>query len=161
MGWLKDILEDNRRAVAGWPAWKRGELRKEYMMTREEFLFGISDLLEDGHKALHKMLSGHDVAQRAEIERLTHELHQSNEACVALREGKPLGPIIGAQTILNQAKEIARLREQGKKLASTFLDRMNTYGRWEDGCFYYNRTCASELQEVIAMAKQALEEEHP
>jgi hypothetical protein len=60
-----------------------------------------------------------------------------------------------------QAKEIARLREHGKQFAASFLERMNKYGQWEDGCFYYNRTCASELQEVIAMANQALKEEHP
>lgn len=47
------------------------------------------------------------------------------------------------------------------KFAGLFLDRMDKFGQWEDGCFHYNRTCASELQEVIAMAKQALKEEHP
>lgn len=47
--------------------------------------------------------------QRQEIERLTHELIQANEACAALRDGKPLGPVIGAQTIVNQAKRIAEL----------------------------------------------------
>ena len=61
--------------------------------------------------------------------------------------------------IEQQAKEVARLRGDGKKFVATFLERMNKYGQWEDGCFYYNRTCASELQEVIAMAKN-LKEEH-
>lgn len=64
--------------------------------------------LQDAHIAALREI----VEQRAEIDRLTHELTQTNEACAALREGKPLGPIIGAQTILNQAKEIERLKAQ-------------------------------------------------
>lgn len=64
--------------------------------------------LQDAHIAALREV----VEQRAEIERLTHELTQANEACAALREGKPLGPVIGAQTILNQAKEIERLQAQ-------------------------------------------------
>ncbi len=43
-------------------------------MTREEFLFDISDLPKDGYKTLHKILSDHDDEQRAEIERLQAQL---------------------------------------------------------------------------------------
>mgnify|MGYP003462423901 CR=1 FL=1 len=27
MGWLKDILEENRRTVESWPVWKRGGMQ--------------------------------------------------------------------------------------------------------------------------------------
>lgn len=58
--------------------------------------------------------------QRAEIKRLTVELAQANEACAALREGKPLGPVIGAQTILNQAREIERLQNEVRRAKACY-----------------------------------------
>lgn len=37
-----------------------------------------------------------------------------------------------------------------------FLDRMDRFGYWDDGCFYYNRRSCSELQEPIKLAEGLL-----
>lgn len=49
-------------------------------MTREEFLFDISDLPKDGYKTLYKILSGHDASQRALIEEQAKEIAKLREA---------------------------------------------------------------------------------
>lgn len=43
-----------------------------------------------------------------------------------------------------------------------FLTRMNKWGKWDDGCFYYAQKAAPELQGPIRHAQRALEgkEEH-
>jgi hypothetical protein len=78
------------------------------------------------------------VKYQAEIDRLTHELSQANEACTALRDGKPLGPVIGAQTILNQSKEIDRLTKEYDTwytIANDLLDGNEEFrrvaGKWD------------------------------
>ena len=38
-----------------------------------------------------------------------------------------------------------------------FLDRMNRFGYWEDGCFYYGGKSASEFEEVISRATEAID----
>jgi ParB-like chromosome segregation protein Spo0J len=35
-----------------------------------------------------------------------------------------------------------------------FLERMEKYGNWDEGCFYYNERSASELQEPILLARE-------
>jgi predicted RNase H-like nuclease (RuvC/YqgF family) len=69
-------------------------------------------------------------ALEAERDQLKHELSQANEACAALREDKPLGPVIGAQTILNQAKEIERLKAElatvKREVFQVVIDRIET-----------------------------------
>ena len=57
--------------------------------------------LEEEHVKLHSAL---EAAQR--------ERDQANEAVKVLSEGKPLGPIIGSHTIVNQALEIKRLTKE-------------------------------------------------
>ena len=37
-----------------------------------------------------------------------------------------------------------------------FQNRMDTFGSWEDGCFYYNGRSASELQQPIEQARAVL-----
>jgi hypothetical protein len=37
-----------------------------------------------------------------------------------------------------------------------FLNAMDTYGNWDDGCFYYAERSASELQRPIELARAAL-----
>ena len=49
----------------------------------------------------------HDADRAEELEK---ELAQCMEALTAARKGQPLGPIVGAQTIINQQREIADLR---------------------------------------------------
>ncbi len=50
-----------------------------------------------------------------------------------------------------------RTREEMLEFAlQMFLDRMVKFGEWDDGCFYYNRTSASELQEPIELAEGLL-----
>lgn len=36
------------------------------------------------------------------------------------------------------------------------VDRIEKNGEWDDGCFYYNKHSASELQEPLRLAKLAL-----
>jgi len=42
------------------------------------------------------------------------------------------------------------------KALRLFLDRMDRYGQWDEGCFYYNGRACSELQEPIKKASEAL-----
>lgn len=37
-----------------------------------------------------------------------------------------------------------------------FLSRMDRFGNWDDGCFYYEGRAASELQEPITLARTAI-----
>ena len=65
-----------------------------------------------------------DDADRAgEMEK---ELAQCMEALTAARKGQPLGPVVGAQTIINQQREIADLRDQleeQKALVARLIER--------------------------------------
>ena len=51
--------------------------------------------------------------------------------------------------------EIQRLRLAQCALRS-FLAKMDRFGTWDDGCFYYNRTSAPELESVIKIARAIL-----
>lgn len=42
------------------------------------------------------------------------------------------------------------------KVAQAFLSFMARFGNWDDGCFYYNGTTASELEKPIQEAEAAL-----
>lgn len=92
------------------------------MMTRDEFVTRCDDLSAEtkySSKPWHIWLAemtAHDAEQRAEIALVKHEYSQLKEAYDAKASGVPLGPIIGAQTIINQQQEIARLREQIEQL---------------------------------------------
>ena len=125
-------------------------------MTRDDLLRKVAGLacasLFDVKERLANDIDTHDASQRALTEQQAKEIKFHTGRVEALRRFLS-EKITECQ---KQAKEIARLR----KFAATFLDRMNKFGQWEDGCFYYNRTCASELKEVIDMAK-TLKEEHP
>lgn len=37
-----------------------------------------------------------------------------------------------------------------------FIERIDRYGEWDDGCFYYRGTSASELQEPLQKGRAAL-----
>ena len=43
------------------------------------------------------------------------------------------------------------------EVVEEFVDRMNRFGEWDDGCFYYNKTSASELQSPIEKARKILD----
>ena len=43
------------------------------------------------------------------------------------------------------------------EIVKEFMDRMNKFGDWDDGCFYYNKTTASELQGPIEKAQEILD----
>ena len=43
------------------------------------------------------------------------------------------------------------------EVVQEFMDRMRKYGNWDDGCFYYNKTSASELQGPIEKAQEILD----
>jgi cell division septum initiation protein DivIVA len=58
---------------------------------------------------------------RSEVEQLTHELQQAKDSVAHLQEGKPLGEMVGKQTIVNMAREIAALKA---KLAEVENHRM-------------------------------------
>ena len=38
-----------------------------------------------------------------------------------------------------------------------FVERITANGEWDEGCFYYHGTSASELQEPLRLAKSVLE----
>jgi hypothetical protein len=42
-----------------------------------------------------------------------------------------------------------------------FVERITANGEWDDGCFYYRRTSASELQEPILLARDLLAQPRP
>jgi hypothetical protein len=46
--------------------------------------------------------------------------------------------------------------EAAPRALKLFMERMSRFGDWDDGCFYYNRTSASELEEPIKAARAAL-----
>ena len=88
-------------------------------MTREEVEATLKQARLFGGYGLEpffESLLAHDAEQRAEIALVKHEYSQLKEAYDAKASGVPLGPIIGAQTIINQQQEIARLREQIEQL---------------------------------------------
>jgi len=49
-----------------------------------------------------------------------------------------------------------RIRELETALRM-FNDRVKAHGDWDDGCFYYNGTSASELQEPMRLADATLQ----
>ena len=51
-----------------------------------------------------------DAALREELAQVKHDYAQLQEAYNAKAAGVPLGPIVGAQTILNQQRHIATLQ---------------------------------------------------
>ena len=145
---------------------------------------GVIQRQWDYIEQLKQTISGHEQAgmeglirdynDHQRIEQQAREIAGLKEICERVAEevmdylntanvnGKPDEPELWqAVERMKEAhrQEISRLREDSKKFADIVLDRMNTFGNWEDGCFYYNRTCASELQEVIDIAK-TLKEEH-
>jgi hypothetical protein len=44
-----------------------------------------------------------------------------------------------------------------KEIAEEFLDKMMRFGDWDDGCFYYNKVSASELQGLIEKAVRIMD----
>jgi hypothetical protein len=48
---------------------------------------------------------------------------------------------------------------QANDVIRMFMDRMDRFGKWEDGCFYYGGKSASELQEPIEQAVTVLRSE--
>lgn len=118
-------------------------------MTREEVEFLSYHEMFTGFRDL---LLAHDAEQRSIIDEQVEE-NRGLRADVGVLQTANADQ---RQEIAQLTAEISRLR----KFAATFMDRMNKYGQWRVGRFYYNQTYASELQEVIAMAEQALKE-HP
>ena len=46
--------------------------------------------------------------------------------------------------------------KQVRRALEMFLDNMDKFGEWDEGCFYYNRTAAPELERPIQLARKAL-----
>lgn len=42
------------------------------------------------------------------------------------------------------------------KALEMFVERVERHGNWDDGCFYYGATSASELQDPLSLARAAL-----
>lgn len=42
-------------------------------------------------------------------------------------------------------------------LSRDFLEKMEQFGNWDDSCFYYNKTSAPELQQLIVKTKALLD----
>lgn len=65
--------------------------------------------LDEQATFLRAMTEGRNLCQER-VRELEREVAQCQEACKAMQEGKPLGPVVGAQVIVNQQIEISRLR---------------------------------------------------
>lgn len=48
------------------------------------------------------------------------------------------------------------LMERVEKALEVFRSRIEANGEWDDGCFYYRRTSASELEEPLRLAREVL-----
>lgn len=43
-----------------------------------------------------------------------------------------------------------------KEALQLFLATMDKYGNWDEGCFYYSKTAAPELERPIQLARKAM-----
>ena len=102
VGWLKDILEENRRTVRSWPAWKRGV----DMLTREDIEFLANTEMSSGFK---NSLLAHDSEQRDEIKNLKAELE--NYRSIAEKSGAT----IAISELALSKREVHRLNMQLKE----------------------------------------------
>lgn len=78
--------------------------------SEEEMNEGMSDWI---YEQLNFSGSGVTITPGGDIEKELIRLKEENKQ---LRRGKPLGAIVGAQTIIEQSKEIEELKEQLKKV---------------------------------------------
>lgn len=61
--------------------------------------------------------------------------------------------IAEANTAITEADELREKVQQAEKFAKEFLETMNRFGDWDDGCFYYNKRSAPELQPLQRQAE--------
>lgn len=86
--------------------------------------------LEAEVKSLHQQLAAKE-----------HEFQQAKEAIAHLEKGRPLGELVGKQTIVNQAREISDLKEQLAARDAAIC-----------GMWWWSRARA-EVQKVSALAR--------
>jgi hypothetical protein len=90
---------------------------------------------------------------------------ESNDYRVCGRLGKNERITVVCDTAHNQATRTEENRANARLIAAapellqslySFLAVMHKYGNWDDGCFYYMGTSASELQDSIISARSAI-----
>lgn len=60
---------------------------------------------------------------------------------------------------IERSRSIDRItaeRDAARKALEAFMSAMKTHGQWDDGCFYYSRRSASELEHPMRLASTAL-----
>ena len=57
---------------------------------------------------------------------------------------------------LEEVSELAQSVIDLTLAVSLFRERLETWGEWDEGCFYYNKVAASELQEALHLANKLL-----
>lgn len=88
----------------------------------------------------------------------------ANGQCIAdceASQGGRLVDIANAAHIVkcvNERPALIAERDRLREIVAMFFDRVSRHGDWDDGCFYYNRTSAPELQEPLRRARAALGE---
>lgn len=55
-----------------------------------------------------------------------------------------------------ERQELSALNAELLSLVYDFMHRMESFGNWDDGCFYYNGAAASELQRPIEIAQEVI-----
>lgn len=83
------------------------------------------------------------------------EIKQANEAIKTLAAGEPLGPLIGAQTIVNQSMEIKRLREALLRMVKMHELMMSQIDHKRS---FYDADTIREMNEAPIQAKGTLSE---
>lgn len=105
MSWLKDILDENRRVVESWPAWKKGAA-----VTRDEVEF----------LAKHEMFTtfsqaflDHDAEQRQVIKQQAQQIAMLQKALQLLYDVQNGCPLPKYQADWDKAMELTQqaLRE--------------------------------------------------
>lgn len=81
--------------------------------------------LKEAEEKTDTLLSALEAAQR--------ERDQANEAVQTLSEGKPLGPLVGSHTIVNQALEIKRLTKELEAAQEENKGLREEYKEFADG----------------------------
>lgn len=104
------------------------------------------DLAERGNQI--RQLEAENVQLKAELAQTRHDYTQLKEAYDAKVSGVPLGPIVVAQTILNQQREIEKLKAEVNQ-----LNGILRHAGWGQG----EIDSAAHAEETIAQLKADLE----
>lgn len=178
MSWLKDILEENRRVVDSWPAWKKGAA----MTRKEELELRASQwLAHHGDQRLTRPLAvllqqverevlGNVIACTQRYQQFIFEQRQSLEFEAGFRgAARVMEDWVAAQVedimtcvddkrelskqIEQQSKEIERLQAVNNDCQREFRDAVDSYNSLEQE----TKALREALQDVVIRAQRIRE----